>query len=60
MVGDEKFLHIWENSEAAPFISTINLHSTSGFPIAISHTRNLVATGSTIHTAIKVNKLELC
>jgi len=55
IVGEEHFVHVWNAAGAMQFVCTLNLHSTSGFPLAVSQTRNLVATVSTIHTAVKVS-----
>lgn len=54
VVGEDRFVHIWEAAGSMPFLCTITLHSTSGFPLSVSQTRSLVATASTIHTAVKV------
>lgn len=48
-----RYLHVWE-AESGAHISSIMIHSVYKFPFAVSRTRNLVATGSNIHTAIKV------
>ena len=48
-----RYLHVWE-SETGRHLSSIMIHSVYKFPFAVSRTRNLVATGSNIHTAIKV------
>lgn len=57
VVGEDRFLHIWDALSLA-FLSTIQLHSVSGFPFTVSPSLNLVAAGSTIHTAIKVWDLD--
>ena len=36
----------------------MNLHTTPGYPLAVHADRNLVATGSTIHTAVMVWDLD--
>ena len=54
-----RYLHVWE-AETGRHLSSIMIHSVYKFPFAVSRTRNLVATGSNIHTAIKVREpLEL-
>ena len=55
MAGEDQSVHIW-NDDNMQFLSTIVLHSIAGFPWAVSHTsnQNLIATASTIHTAINV------
>ena len=61
IIGEDRFLHIWDTDSLA-FLSTINLHSVSGFPFTVSPVMNYVATASTIHTAIKVwdlNKIKV-
>ena len=50
-----RHLHVWE-AETGRHLSSIMIHSVYKFPFAVSRTRNLVATGSNIHTAIKVCK----
>ena len=54
IVGEERYVHVWSSVDTMQFLCTISLHSTAGFPLAISQTRNFIATASTIHTAIKV------
>lgn len=54
---DENYLHVW-STETANLLNSINIHSTPNFPLAVCRNRNLVATGSTIHTAIKVWNLD--
>jgi len=39
-------------------VHTLNLHTTPGYPLAVHPDRNLVATGSTIHTAVMVWDLD--
>ena len=51
--GHEHFIHLW-SSDTGRLVATINLHSTYRFPLAVSQNSNLIATGSMIHTAIKV------
>lgn len=55
LCGLEKFLHIWrpDNGE---LVHTIPLHTTPPFPIAVW--RNLVATASTVNTAVRVWDLD--
>lgn len=57
LASDENFLHVW-STETATLLNSINIHSTPNFPLAVCRNRNLVATGSTIHTAIKVWNLD--
>ena len=54
VVGEDRFVHVWNSADSMQFLCTISLHSTSGFPLAVSQTRNFIATASTIHTAVKV------
>ena len=54
IVGEERFVHIWNSVDSLQFVCTISLHSTAGFPLSVSQTRSLLATASTIHTAVKV------
>ena len=37
---------------------TLNLHTTPGYPLAVHTGRNVVATGSTIHSAVMVWDLD--
>ena len=60
LAAEDHFLYIW-SSESCQVLSVVTLHSVYTFPMAVSEHANLVATGSTIHTAIKVwnlNKIE--
>lgn len=57
LASAENFLHVWSTDSAA-FLHSINIHSTPDFPVSVSPNRNFVATGSTIHTAIKVWDLD--
>jgi len=54
VVGEERFVHVWNAVDSLQFVCTISLHSTAGFPLAVSKTCSLLATASTIHTALKV------
>ena len=57
LAAADNFLHVWSTKTGASTF-TVNLHSTPGYPIAVSSQRNLVATGSTIHTAVRVWNLD--
>ena len=39
-------------------VHALNLHTTPGYPLSVHTERNLVATGSTIHTAVMVWDLD--
>ena len=54
IVGEDRFVHIWNAVDSVLYVCTIALHSTSGFPLAVSPTRSLMATASNVHTAVKV------
>ena len=45
-------------TDACGQVHTLNLHTTPGYPLAVHPGRNLVATGSTIHTAVMVWDLD--
>jgi len=51
----DHFLHVW-NPEDGSLLHTVRLHTFAGFPVRVI--RNLVATGSTIHTALRVWDLD--
>lgn len=56
---ESHYMHVWEaNIEMPKFIATVNIHSIDRFPISINKDSNLIATGSTLHTAIKVWNLD--
>ena len=63
--GDGKFIvaaagtymHIW-CAEKVAYITGVNIHSIERFPISVSLQRNLIATASTLHTAIKTWDLD--
>ncbi len=57
IAGDTNFLHIWKASHGT-HVSSIMIHSVHQFPFSVCHHANLVATGSNIHTAIKVWDLD--
>ena len=57
IVGEERFVYVWSAADSMQFVCTLSLHSTCGFPLCVSQTRNLIATASTVHTAIKVRLL---
>jgi len=60
VVGEERFVHVWNAVDSLQFVCTISLHSTAGFPLAVSKTCSLLATASTIHTALKVYIVVVC
>ena len=51
------YMYIWE-SASVRFLTSVNIHSIERFPIRVSGQRNLVATASTLHTAIKIWDLD--
>ena len=59
LANSENVLNVW-SSETGSLMHTINIHSTTDypFPVAVSRSKNLVATGSTIHTAVRVWDLD--
>ena len=54
VAGHSHYLYVWA-SLTGQHLSTITIHSVFKFPFAVATRGNLVATGSNIHTAIKVN-----
>ncbi len=57
LAGHSHFLHIW-STENCRHLATLTLHTVSKFPMRVCQHRNLVATSSAIHTAIKVWNLD--
>ena len=59
LASSENNLHIW-NSISGEHLQMIIIHSTVDFPFpwAVSKSRNIVATGSTINTAVRVWDLD--
>ena len=53
LAGVEHYLHVW-HADNGSLLSTLTLHSVYKYPLAVSTQSNLIATGSLIHTAIKV------
>ena len=53
IAGVEHYLHVWD-SRSGSHLSTLTLHSVYKYPLSVSTKANLIATGSLIHTAIKV------
>ena len=53
LAGETSYLHIWITS-TGNHLSSIMIHSVYKFPFAMSPISNIVATGSNIHTAIKI------
>ena len=53
LAGSHANLHIW-STENCKLVSTMLLHTNNRFPMAMCLQNNLAATGSNIHTAIKV------
>lgn len=54
VAGHSHYLNVWA-ANSGQHLSTITIHSVFKFPFSLSSKDNLVATGSNIHTAIKVN-----
>jgi len=59
IVGEDRFVHVWNATESMSFVCSVSLHTTNGFPFTVSQTQAMLATASTIHTAVKVGRLLL-